>query len=158
MFRSIQPCPSLRFLILPAQSCRKTGQASPRIEGSNALALRCLNMLSITREAGLCLQTDLTLRSSATAAMSPSRWPRSPFRETVHRHPAAGRRTTTTARYIHSVRRSFVMRSMQSVGKVQVDAGKHNKFRSSARCRPAPTPVHKVLRRFTLARNASPGQ
>jgi hypothetical protein len=35
----------------------------------------------------------------------------------VHRHPAAGRRTTTNARYIHSVRRSIVMRSMQSVGR-----------------------------------------
>ena len=34
MFRSIQPCQSLRFPILPAQCCRKTGQACPRIEGS----------------------------------------------------------------------------------------------------------------------------
>jgi hypothetical protein len=40
MFRSIQPCLSLRFLILPAQSCRKTGRASPRIElvGTDAFA------------------------------------------------------------------------------------------------------------------------
>jgi hypothetical protein len=50
------------------------------------------------------------------------------------------------------------MRSMQSVGKVRLDDGNHNIFRSSARRRPAPTPVHKVLRRFTLASNASPGQ
>jgi hypothetical protein len=50
------------------------------------------------------------------------------------------------------------MRSMQSVGKVRLDDGKQNIIRSSARRRPAPTPVHKVLRRFTLARNASPGQ
>ncbi len=50
------------------------------------------------------------------------------------------------------------MRSMQSVGKVRLDDGKHNIFRSSARRRPAPTPVHKLLRRFTLARNASPVQ
>jgi hypothetical protein len=104
MFGSILPCPSLRFPILPAQSCRNTARASPRFEGSTALALRCLNMRTITREAVLCLQTGRTLRSSATAAMSPSRWPRSPFRETVHRHPAAGRRTTTIARYIHSVK------------------------------------------------------
>src|ERR1700731_3685754 len=76
----------------------------------------------------------------------------------VHRHPAAGRRTTATAHYIHSVRRSIVMRSMQSVGKVRLDDGKHNIFRSPARRRPAPTPVHKVLWRFALARNASPGQ
>ncbi len=76
----------------------------------------------------------------------------------VHRHPAAGRRTTTAARYIHSVRRSIVMRSMQSLGKARLDDGKHNISRSPARRRPAPTPVHKVLRRFTLARNASRGQ
>jgi len=57
-----------------------------------------------------------------------------------------------------SVRRSIVMRSMQSVGTVRLDDGKHNIFRSSARRRAAPTPIHKVLRRFTLARNASPGQ
>ena len=44
------------------------------------------------------------------------------------------------------------------MGKVRLDDGKHNIFRSSARRRPAPTPVHKVLRRFTVARNASPGQ
>jgi hypothetical protein len=50
------------------------------------------------------------------------------------------------------------MSSMQSVGKVRLDDGKHNIFRSSARRRPATTPVHKVLRRFTLTRNASPGQ
>ena len=50
------------------------------------------------------------------------------------------------------------MRSMQSVGKVRLDDGKHNIFRSPARRRPAPTPVHKVLRRFTVARNDSPGQ
>ena len=49
------------------------------------------------------------------------------------------------------------MRSMQSVGKVRLDDGKHN-IRSPARRRPAPTPVHKVLWRFALARNASPGQ
>jgi Transposase DDE domain group 1 len=36
--------------------------------------------------------------------------------------------------------------------------GKNNIFRSPARRRPAPTPVHKVLWRFALARNASPGQ
>jgi hypothetical protein len=30
--------------------------------------------------------------------------------------------------------------------------------RSPARRRPAPTPVHKVLWRFAVARNASPGQ
>jgi hypothetical protein len=54
--------------------------------------------------------------------------------------------------------RSIVMRSMQSLGKVRLDDGKHNIFRSSARRRSAPTPVHKVLRRFTLARNARPGQ
>jgi hypothetical protein len=63
MFRSIQPCRSLRHLILPAQGCRKTGRASQRIEGSTALASRRLNMLSITGEAALCLQTDLTLSS-----------------------------------------------------------------------------------------------
>jgi hypothetical protein len=50
------------------------------------------------------------------------------------------------------------MRSMQSVGKVRLDDGKHNIFRSSARRRAAPTPVHKVQRRFTLATDASPGQ
>jgi hypothetical protein len=58
----------------------------------------------------------------------------------VHRHPAAGRRTTATAHYIHSVRRSIVMRSMQSVGKVRLDDGKHNIFRSPARRRPARRP------------------
>jgi hypothetical protein len=58
------------------------------------------------------------------------------------------RRTTATARYIRSIRRSIVMRSMQSVGRVRLDDGKHN---ISARRRPAPTPVHKVMRRFTLA-------
>jgi len=41
---------------------------------------------------------------------------------------------------------------------VRLDDGKHNIFRSPARRRPAPTPVHKVLWRFALARNASPGQ
>jgi hypothetical protein len=55
-------------------------------------------------------------------------------------------------------RRSIVVRSMQSVGTARLDDGKHNIFRSSARRRPAPTTIHKVLRRFTLARNASPGQ
>jgi hypothetical protein len=49
------------------------------------------------------------------------------------------------------------MRSMQSVGKVRLDDGKHSIFRCSARRWPAPTPVPKVLRRFTVARNASPG-
>jgi hypothetical protein len=58
------------------------------------------------------------------------------------------RRTTATARYIRSIRRSIVMRSMQSVGRVRLDDGKHN---ISARRRPAPTPVRKVMRRFTLA-------
>ena len=48
-----------------------------------------------------------------------------------------GRRTKATAHYIHSVRRSIVMRSMQSVGKVRLDDGKHNIFRSpAARRRP----------------------
>jgi hypothetical protein len=50
------------------------------------------------------------------------------------------------------------MRSMRSVGKVRLDDGKHNISSSSARRQPAPTPVHEVLRRFTLAGNASPGQ
>src|SRR3984893_9444030 len=58
----------------------------------------------------------------------------------VHRHPAAGRRTTATAHYIHSVRRSIVMRSMQSVGKVRLDDGKRNIFRRSARSRPPRRP------------------
>ena len=35
------------------------------------------------------------------------------------------------------------MRSIQSVGMVRLDDGKHNIFRRSARRRPAPTPVHK---------------
>src|ERR1700730_2374125 len=61
MFRSIPPCPSLRFPILPAQSCRKIGRASPRIEGSSALGLRCLDGRPVTREAVLCLQTGRTL-------------------------------------------------------------------------------------------------
>jgi hypothetical protein len=47
---------------------------------------------------------------------------------------------------------------MQSVGKARLDDGKYNIFRSSARRRHAPTPVHKVLQRFMLARNASPVQ
>jgi hypothetical protein len=50
------------------------------------------------------------------------------------------------------------MRSMQSVGKVRLDDGKRNIFRSPARRRPAPTPAHKVLWRVALASNASPGQ
>src|ERR1700730_4722136 len=56
MVGSIKHCPSLRFLILPAQSCRQTGRASPRTEGSSALALRWVNMLSNTQQAVFCLQ------------------------------------------------------------------------------------------------------
>jgi hypothetical protein len=40
----------------------------------------------------------------------------------------------------HSVRRSIVMRSMESAGKVRLDYGKHNIFRSSARRRPPRRP------------------
>ena len=51
-----------------AQSCRKTGRASPRIEGSTALASRCLNMLSITREAVFRHPPDDSLGEGEVAA------------------------------------------------------------------------------------------
>jgi hypothetical protein len=72
----------------------------------------------------------------------------------VHRHPAADRRTTTTARYIHSVRRSTVMRSMQSVGKVRLDDGKHNIFRSEASACPDARPQGAVAIRACQERQS----
>jgi hypothetical protein len=57
----------------------------------------------------------------------------------------------------HSVRRSIVMRSMESAGKVRLMTANTTFFVAQRGVGPPPTPVHKVLRRFTPARNASPG-
>ena len=56
-------------------------------------------------------------RSSAMDAMSRSRWPRSPFRESIRRHSAADRGTSTAASHINRVKRSFVTRPSQTHGR-----------------------------------------
>jgi hypothetical protein len=78
MFRSIQPCSSLHFLILPAQSCRKTGRASPRIEGSTDLTLRRLVMMisfavasaSVVGARQVNAQTDIGYRPATIPSIS----------------------------------------------------------------------------------------
>jgi hypothetical protein len=57
---------------------------------------------------------DLGRRSSAMAAMSPSRWQTSPFQETVRRHPAADRRTAAAVPSSAFVKYSLVMHSSQT--------------------------------------------
>jgi hypothetical protein len=76
MFRSIRPCPLVRFLIPPARSCRKTGPTSPRIEGESALAIKISQHIFHCARAALCRRTgftpSLSLHGDKTVG---SKWP-----------------------------------------------------------------------------------
>ena len=62
-------------------------------------------------------KVDQGRRSSAAAAMSPSRWPRSPFREICSPNSMADRRTAADARHINGVRLLVVTRSIKNHGR-----------------------------------------